>query len=150
MLLLYTYLTIAGLGLLSMPSFHTAFKAKHPKRSWLLDCDLRGKYLKEMSDPWNSQPVMLFLGSLLWPLIPPAIILYYTAKLTRAYELPGLLWNVLGLPGRMLANKSLPPQKDPYLEAGEREVEALLNPHMNVIDSSSTLPFKGSPADTPY
>lgn len=144
MLLLYIYLTVAGLGLVSMPSFHAVWKNKNPGSSWS-DCNWNGEYEYNPSMP---QPLALLFGSIIWPALLSMFIVYHVISFTKIYKIPSLVWTFMSLPGRYIAGnppdfkalatkfkrssqKKLPqimPKKDLLLLEAEREIEEFLRP----------------------
>lgn len=127
--MLTTYFIIAGLGLLSMPSFRAKWKAENPNTSWF-NSNWKGEY--DYASAFD-QPLAIVVGSCFWPAIPPMFVLYHLVKLTRAYKLPALLWSLLEIPGRIVSGNSPDFKKwigikpsDPFLLEGQREVEKLL------------------------
>lgn len=128
-----TYLIIASLGLLSMPSFHAKWKAGHADLSWDY-ANWKGEW---NGIPVFPQPLVLCIGFVTWPLVLAGFILYHSLKVTRLYKIPGLIWYVLATPGRILTGNppnikkwlaSFRPKRDPFLIEAEQEVDRICLP----------------------
>lgn len=133
--IVYLYLTVAGLGIMSMPSFGVWFKANYVIESY--------KLRRRRDDDWDS---FRLEEANWWKLnifgdykthsddmsLPPAvftILLFWPIALGLFIGIKGLRYGTraLALPGKALvkltANKK---EKDKYLVEGNREVEKLL------------------------
>jgi hypothetical protein len=135
MFLLYIYATIAGLGLLGLPSYGVWFCANHVlygcdrlrRRTYgddemagidWWDVGYSGKCIRGAWDDTMPYPVILGISIIIWPLI----LSYYISK--HGYLISS---KVLAMPGKMIVRRELEKkQASRFLEAGHREVEKFL------------------------
>lgn len=143
MLFLYVYLTIAGLGILSMPSLKL-----YAEKKWIpielqgvvqwdpikqgykslynwFDIDIWGKF---GDTPFFALPVFFVVLLLTWPAYIPTYLAYKVVKHPILAVGRGMVkaHSLLQLPAKLMLKEKQLPQKNPYLLEGEREVEKML------------------------